>query len=123
MPLDTDPTPDEASTDPATTAPADAADLEGGTDFEMVALPRSLAHRSRIVTCFSPKGGVGCSMIATNLAVALQRRSRPTVLFDGSLSNGTVDTFLGLGPSNAILHLIHHEDAISAFSVQKALVR
>jgi pilus assembly protein CpaE len=62
-------------------------------------------------------------MMAVNLAVALHRRGRAAVLFDGSLSNGTVDTFLGLGTSNAILHLIHREDGINAFTVQKALVR
>jgi pilus assembly protein CpaE len=62
-------------------------------------------------------------MVAVNLAVALQRRGWHTALFDGSLSNGTVDTFLGLGPSNAILHLIHREPVINAFTVQKALIR
>ena len=77
----------------------------------------------RVVTCFSPKGGVGCSMIAVNLAVSLQGRGYRTVLVDGSLSAGTVDAFLGLGASNAILHLIRREAPLDALAVQRALVR
>lgn len=82
-----------------------------------------MSTHHRVVTCFSPKGGVGCSMIAVNLAVALQIRARRTVLLDGSLSSGTVDLFLGLAPTNALLHLVRADQEISDFSTQQALVR
>lgn len=77
----------------------------------------------RIVTCFSPKGGVGCTMVAVNLAVALQLRGRRVALLDGSLTSGTLDTFMGLAPTNAMLHLVHDRPEISEFTVQQALVR
>ena len=79
--------------------------------------------RQRIVTCFSPKGGVGCTMVAVNLAVALQQRGRRVALLDGSLTSGTLDTFMGLAPTNAMLQLVHDRPEISEFTVQQALVR
>src|SRR5438093_13284999 len=45
----------------------------------------SARDEGRIITFFSPKGGVGRTTIATNLAVALhQVTSKPVVLVDGS---------------------------------------
>jgi pilus assembly protein CpaE len=55
--------------------------------------------KGKIVTFFSPKGGVGRTTIATNLAVALhQATQKPTVLVDGSLPFGDIAVILNMSP-------------------------
>jgi len=51
----------------------------------------------KIITAFSPKGGVGTSTVATNLAVSLhQNTGKPVVLVDLDLEAGDADMFLNL---------------------------
>jgi pilus assembly protein CpaE len=53
----------------------------------------------KIITFFSPKGGVGRTTIATNLAVALhQLTGKPVVLVDGSLPFGDIAVILNMSP-------------------------
>jgi pilus assembly protein CpaE len=55
----------------------------------------------RIVTLFAPKGGVGRTTLAVNLAVALAGEQRQTVtLVDGSFQFGDVGVLLNLNPKN-----------------------
>ena len=48
----------------------------------------------RVVSVFSPKGGVGKTTIAFNLAVALGQMGVPTALIDGSLQYGDLRALL-----------------------------
>ena len=53
----------------------------------------------KIISFFSPKGGVGRTTIATNLAVALhQMTQQPVVLVDGSLPFGDIAVILNMSP-------------------------
>ncbi|MDQ2952075.1 MAG: response regulator [Chloroflexota bacterium] len=53
----------------------------------------------KIISFFSPKGGVGRTTIATNLAVALhQTTGQPVVLVDGSLPFGDIAVILNMSP-------------------------
>jgi pilus assembly protein CpaE len=62
---------------------------------------RTSAHGgSRIFTVFAPKGGVGTTTIALNLAVAFGQAGRRTVLIDGSLQFGDLRALLKV-PMNA----------------------
>ncbi len=49
---------------------------------------------TRVVSVFAPKGGVGKTTIAFNLAVALAQHEQPTVLIDGSLQFGDLRALL-----------------------------
>jgi pilus assembly protein CpaE len=49
---------------------------------------------SRLVTVFAPKGGVGKTTIAFNLAVAIGQLGQRTVLIDGSLQFGDLRSLL-----------------------------
>jgi pilus assembly protein CpaE len=48
----------------------------------------------RLITVFAPKGGVGTTTIALNLAVALGQAGRRTALIDGSLQFGDLRALL-----------------------------
>ena len=50
--------------------------------------------RSRLVSVFAPKGGVGKTTIAFNLAVAIGQQDQKTVLIDGSLQFGDLRSLL-----------------------------
>jgi pilus assembly protein CpaE len=52
------------------------------------------AGSSRVVSVFAPKGGVGKTTIAFNLAVALGQQEHRTVLIDGSLQFGDLRSLL-----------------------------
>jgi pilus assembly protein CpaE len=52
----------------------------------------------RVVAVFSPKGGVGRTTIAVNLAVAAVESGREIVLVDGSFQFGDVGVLLNLNP-------------------------
>jgi pilus assembly protein CpaE len=63
----------------------------------------------RVITVFSTKGGAGKSVIATNLACVLSKRSdKPVVLVDADLQFGDIAVMLKLSPQHTIV------DAVSA---------
>jgi pilus assembly protein CpaE len=57
-------------------------------------LESSAVGGSRTFTVFAPKGGVGTTTIALNLAVAIGQAGRRTVLIDGSLQFGDLRALL-----------------------------
>ncbi len=59
-------------------------------DFEA----RQAVGSTRLMSVFSPKGGVGKTTIAFNLAVALAQMEQRTVLIDGSLQFGDLRALL-----------------------------
>jgi len=60
------------------------------TDFQAT----STVGSSRVVSVFAPKGGVGKTTIAFNLACALGQQEHRTVLIDGSLQFGDLRALL-----------------------------
>ena len=53
-------------------------------------------HRGQLLLVFNPKGGVGKTMIATNLAAALVARGQRVLLVDADTVTGHVPTSLGM---------------------------
>src|SRR5579859_6915333 len=81
--------------------------------------------RGKIITFFSPKGGVGRTTIATNLAVALyQSTGQPVVLVDGSLPFGDIAVILNMSPkAKTIADLVGSFDQVDADVMESVLVQ
>jgi pilus assembly protein CpaE len=64
-------------------------------------------HAGRVITVFSPKGGTGKTVIATNLAAALAKREgKRTLLLDLDLQFGDAAIALGIEPDRTIYDLV-----------------
>lgn len=65
--------------------------------------------RGRVMTLFSPKGGVGVTTVSVNLAVALhQLTEKPVLLVDLAPSLGTAALTMGLQPRYSYLDVIQN---------------
>jgi pilus assembly protein CpaE len=86
-----------------------ARDLAPPPALEGTMLPRV----RRIVAVFSPKGGVGTTTVATNIAVAqAQRKPDKVVLVDLNLGFGSVATHLNLDVRQSLADVIRDEPAL-----------
>jgi pilus assembly protein CpaE len=97
-----------------------------------VAAPGALApaaavgrETGKIITFFSPKGGVGRTTISTNLAVALhQLTNKPVVLVDGSLPFGDIAVILNMSPkAKTIADLIGSFETSDSDVIESILVQ
>lgn len=74
----------------------------------LVAVP-GMGHKQsqpgKVLTFFSPKGGIGTTTIAVNVAVAMAASGNRTLLIDGSLQFGDVAVMLNLKSSTSIIDL------------------
>jgi pilus assembly protein CpaE len=65
-------------------------------------------REGRIITVFSPKGGTGKTVIATNLAAALAKQEgRRTLLLDLDLQFGDAAIMLGVEPEKTIFDFVN----------------
>ncbi len=69
-------------------------------------------QRGKVIAVFSPKGGAGCSVLAVNLAVALQKlqetENKQVILMDASFQFGDVGVMMMLRPERSIADLAPH---------------
>lgn len=65
--------------------------------------------RGRAIAVFSSKGGCGCSLIATNLAML---QSAPTVLLDLNLQSGDLELMLGLKPKFSLADVVENRERL-----------
>jgi len=73
---------------------------------------------------FSTKGGAGKSVVASNLAVLLARRStRPVVLVDADLQFGDIAVMLKIVPEHTIVDAVANAHRLDAQLLQSLLVR
>lgn len=83
-------------------------------------------ERGKIIAIFSPKGGTGCTVVATNLAVALQKLTeedkKQVMLMDASFQFGGVGVMMHLQPSRSIADLAPHIDELDQDMFESALL-
>jgi pilus assembly protein CpaE len=77
----------------------------------------------KVISVFSPKGGTGCSTIATNLAIALQTETEArVVLVDGSLQFGDIAVLLNLKPVRTIADLVPHMSELDGELIHSVMI-
>lgn len=80
--------------------------------------------RSEVVAVYSPKGGVGCTTVAVNLAVALRATTnKPVILVDGDLRFGDVDIALNLTSTMNLATVLPNLDTLEDDVLREALVK
>ncbi len=64
------------------------------------------AQLGRVITVFSPKGGTGKTVTSSNLATAIARKGRKTLLLDLDLQFGDAAIVMGIEPEKTIYDLV-----------------
>lgn len=76
----------------------------------------------KVITVFSPKGGIGCTTVAVNVASVWAGEGHKTLLVDGSLQFGDVALMLNLKSTMSIVDLIENLSDLDADLVSSVLL-
>lgn len=76
--------------------------------------PSGLATTSnaRVIVVTSGKGGVGKTNVTVNLALALAKRGKKTILFDADLGMANVDVIMGVSPKANLADVINNRKSM-----------
>jgi pilus assembly protein CpaE len=88
--------------------------------------PRPLGIPSvggKVITFYSPKGGAGCTTLATNLAICLNNEDTSVVIVDGNLQFGDVAVFLNEQGKFSILDLSARADELDADIINSVTIK
>jgi len=79
-------------------------------------------RNGKVTTVFSPKGGSGKSVVATNLAIALAKRGpHPVVLFDADLQFGDVSVMMHMRPRHTFADVVEAMDHLDVHVLRSML--
>ncbi len=82
--------------------------------FEHNKAPANIQGESFVISVISARGGVGKSVIATNLAAAIAKLNDSVTLLDFSLSPGDFAVMLDDVPRNNVMDAVHQGGALDA---------
>jgi pilus assembly protein CpaE len=83
----------------------------------------SVIAGGKVITFYSPKGGTGCTTLATNLAVCLNNEDTSVVIVDANLQFGDVAVFLNEQGKFSILDLAPRADELDPEIVNSVTIR
>jgi pilus assembly protein CpaE len=81
-----------------------------------------LRPEGKILAVYSAKGGVGCTTLATNIAVGLNSPETPAVLVDANMQFGDISVFLNLQVKNSMIDLASRADDLDREIVEEILM-
>ena len=76
----------------------------------------------KIIVVYSPKGGVGTSTVAVNLAAALLQNDARVIIVDGNLQYGDVAVLLNEQGKNNLIDLTQRVDELEPEIIQEVVV-
>jgi pilus assembly protein CpaE len=94
--------------------------VPGGTNFNPMT---GTIPQGKIIMCYSPKGGTGCTTLAVNVAVALKNEETRVVIVDGNLQFGDVAIFLNEQGKNTVLDLAPRADELDPSIVEEVMIK
>ncbi len=121
----------KAGADEYVTKPVDAEEmtarvaalLERREHLVQTLAPSQVPDRGQILAVYGPKGGVGRTVVAANLAVALRKvTKKKIVLVDANMHLGDVGLILNAPSKYTILDLLSHADNLDASLINEVLV-
>lgn len=77
--------------------------------------------RGKIITVYSPRGGAGCTTLASNLAAVLYNEDTSVVVVDGNLQYGDVAVLFNLQSKTSILDLAPRVEELEIELVNEVL--
>lgn len=102
--------------------PKELVGLIDGVGKRLIRGDKPSGVRGKVVTVFSTKGGVGKSMISSNLATHIARVSdKKVALIDLDLQFGDIGVMLGLKPEMTIYECLPVSDELSGETIGKFL--
>ncbi len=121
----------KAGADEYVTKPVDAEEmtarvaalLERREHLVQTLAPSQVPDRGQILAVYGPKGGVGRTVVAANLAVALRKvTKKEIVLVDANMRLGDVGLILNAPSKYTILDLLSHADNLDVGLINEVLV-
>lgn len=91
-------------------------------DLAQPGIPSAI-QKGKIISVYSPKGGVGCTTIATNLAVALKKTDNKVLIVDADLQFGDVVIFLNEQSRNSLYDLTKRADELDPDVVEDVVIK